>query len=296
MKKSVFVFTFILCNIFCAFSQTPSATVYSFDYGPFPPDSCYIIHSQWKISHGSPVYDTRSANPHHYYLRLDANSSPFKSEGLFTNFAFSKCKRYKFEIVLKDLAEIPQIHLYAANGLSENIDRSCSIATLPIVSDKEHISGGAANCSGIYPIVQRCTITIPLNANSYWTPAKNYNQFWIHSASGSGAAAFIIEKIIVYDYGNVPSTPPTMPGNLRATAVSGTAISVAWIPSSDEIKVDGYQVYLNGSLKATTEAHITSYTFSNLSECSNYTIEVRAVNALCNYSQKASVSTKTTTK
>ncbi|MET7335901.1 fibronectin type III domain-containing protein [Nonomuraea sp. NPDC005650] len=41
--------------------------------------------------------------------------------------------------------------------------------------------------------------------------------------------------------------PPTVPGNLRVTEVTGTTLTVAWDPSTDDIGVTGYGVYLDGA-------------------------------------------------
>ena len=297
MMKKIFVFLLlVVCCLFIVYSQTPTTKEYDFSYGFFAPTKCYIEHESWKISHGSPCYGKHPINSQHYYLQLEQKNGNgiYKSEGLFTNYSFSKCKNYKIEIQLRDKYKAPGITMYAANGLTEKIDTTCNVGILPIVSDKFIISYGPASCAGIGPFpLDFCTITIPPNNNEYWNPNKDYSQFWITSEALGDTSAFVISKIIIYDFGNVPSSPPTMPGNLRITSISGTQISIAWDPSTDQIGVEKYQIYCNGSLEGTVQHPYTSYTIRNLKECKNYNIEVRAVNIYCNNSPKAAISAKT---
>ncbi|WP_170223053.1 fibronectin type III domain-containing protein [Nonomuraea turkmeniaca] len=82
--------------------------------------------------------------------------------------------------------------------------------------------------------------------------------------------------------------PPTVPPALRATAVSGTQISVAWNPSMDDITgVAGYGIYLDG-VQAAQHSGL-GWTFQALTPGQTYTIEVDAVDGAGNRSAKAAL-------
>jgi uncharacterized repeat protein (TIGR02543 family) len=75
----------------------------------------------------------------------------------------------------------------------------------------------------------------------------------------------------------IPNQPPTIPGNLIATAVSSSQISLSWSPSTDNVGVTGYNIYRGGVKVAT--ANTTSYTDSNLTANTTYTYAVTAFDA-----------------
>ncbi|MCK2222073.1 fibronectin type III domain-containing protein (plasmid) [Actinomadura sp. ATCC 31491] len=83
-------------------------------------------------------------------------------------------------------------------------------------------------------------------------------------------------------------TPPSVPGNLRVTAVSNTQVSVAWDASSDNIGVAGYGVYLDGAKQGGDQAGL-GRTFTGLTPGQSYLVQVDAVDAAGNRSGKASV-------
>ncbi|GAA2691823.1 fibronectin type III domain-containing protein [Nonomuraea recticatena] len=85
------------------------------------------------------------------------------------------------------------------------------------------------------------------------------------------------------------SEPPTVPPNLRVTAVSGTQVSVAWDASTDAVTgVAGYGVWLDGVQAATTHAGL-GWTFDGLTPGATYLVEVDAVDGAGHRSAKASL-------
>jgi len=128
--------------------------------------------------------------------------------------------------------------------------------------------------------------------SDYYIPNDNYFSIWVTSYCPGNSSSFIISSIKVIDYGFDKDTePPTVPGNLQVTSIESTKISVKWDPSTDNIGVTGYEIYCNNALVGTTRD--TKYTISNLMQCTNYKIEVRAYDAAGNYSPKASVDAQT---
>ncbi len=77
-------------------------------------------------------------------------------------------------------------------------------------------------------------------------------------------------------------TAPTVPGNLRTTATTGTSVSLAWNASTDEVGVTGYGVYRDGTSVASPAG--TTSTVSGLVCGTTYTFAVDAVDAAGNRS------------
>jgi chitodextrinase len=91
------------------------------------------------------------------------------------------------------------------------------------------------------------------------------------------------------------TTPPTVPGNLRSTGQTTSAITLAWDASTDSGSgVAFYEVRMNGAVLASVGA--TGYTASNLAASTSYTFGVRTRDNAGNYSASSgplTVSTKT---
>jgi chitodextrinase len=85
--------------------------------------------------------------------------------------------------------------------------------------------------------------------------------------------------------------PPTAPTGLSQTGTSATSVSVSWSPSSDNTRVTGYAVYVNGTSAGSTAN--TSYSASGLSCGTAYTVGVEAYDAAGNHSTRATVSAST---
>ena len=91
--------------------------------------------------------------------------------------------------------------------------------------------------------------------------------------------------------GPVDSTPPTTPAGLAAGAASETGVSISWSPSSDNVGVTGYGLYLNDVLVASTGS--TSYSFVGLACGTVYVFGVDALDAAGNRSSRASATAST---
>ncbi|AOY76052.1 fibronectin type III domain-containing protein [Clostridium formicaceticum] len=90
---------------------------------------------------------------------------------------------------------------------------------------------------------------------------------------------------------------PTWPlGNLTASNVTQTGLTLTWNAANDNIDVIAYKIYQNGSFIATVDGITTTYTVSGLSSGTNYTFKVEAGDAAGNWSTDGpSVTVKTTT-
>ncbi len=75
---------------------------------------------------------------------------------------------------------------------------------------------------------------------------------------------------------------PSVPTGLTGTAVSSTQINLTWNPSTDNVAVASYQVYLNDALMANTT--VTSFQHTGLTPGTTYNYRVTAADAVPNYS------------
>jgi chitodextrinase len=87
------------------------------------------------------------------------------------------------------------------------------------------------------------------------------------------------------------TTPPSAPGNLSETNATTGSISFAWVASTDNVGVAGYDVYVNGSLE--TQVTGTSATVSNLACGSSVAVAVDAYDAAGNRSQEVTTQMST---
>src|SRR2546425_1113195 len=118
------------------------------------------------------------------------------------------------------------------------------------------------------------TLTGLLASNTYHYRVKS------RDAAGNLAtsADFTLTTLIV-----VPDlTPPSVPTNLSASAVSSSQMNLSWTASTDNVGVAGYTIYRGGSQIATTS--LTSYSDTGLSPSSTYSYTVVAYDAAGNVS------------
>ncbi|MCB4809224.1 fibronectin type III domain-containing protein [Tamlana sp. 62-3] len=76
---------------------------------------------------------------------------------------------------------------------------------------------------------------------------------------------------------------PTAPLNLVANSITETSAILSWTASTDNIGVTGYDIYVNDSLFTSVGA-VTSYTLTDLSPETNYTVYIRAFDVAGNTS------------
>jgi hypothetical protein len=294
MKKMSLLIMLMFCSICLVFSQSyPQYKEYTFHYYGFGAPPCYIAYSSdCKTSHGSPCYTYYPGyQPGVYdFLKLEADKTngKFKSEGIFLDYSFKKCHKYRIEINLKDANGSPWIFVFAANNLSEKIDTACKLGDFPSIFNKKQIGNNNAVCSGLPVPGKMCARYFP-SQNSFWIADKDYKQLWVTSDTSSpGSNAFVISRIIVLDDGEFEFSPPSIPRNLRVTDKGNNHITVKWDPS--EGNVEKYEIFKNGALIGSSSA--TQITISGLTKCTEYIIDVRAF-YVCYYSPKASINAET---
>ena len=88
------------------------------------------------------------------------------------------------------------------------------------------------------------------------------------------------------------TTPPSIPTNLTATAISSSQINLAWTASTDTVGVSGYRIYRGGTQVATSPAN--SYSNTGLAPSTTYSYAVAAYDAAGNVSPQSGSASATT--
>ncbi len=92
--------------------------------------------------------------------------------------------------------------------------------------------------------------------------------------------------------GGGDTTPPTAPGNLRSTGVTGNSVSLAWDASADENGVAGYNILRSNVIVGSSAT--TTYTDTGLTAATAYTYTVKAKDAAGNDSPASNQISATT--
>lgn len=81
------------------------------------------------------------------------------------------------------------------------------------------------------------------------------------------------------------TTPPSTPAGLHAGNITNSGFTLSWNPSTDNVGVTGYRVYISGNYAGTTTQ--TSFQFGQLLPNHNYSGAVQAIDAAGNLSPYA---------
>ena len=118
------------------------------------------------------------------------------------------------------------------------------------------------------------------NSNKFGTRSKDIHDELLRRAK---AAVYI---------GPGDNIPPTTPTDLKITNQGNYTISISWNASTDNVAVTGYDVFVNGTKKTSTNQISTS--ISSLNCETQYTIKVRAYDGFGNSSDFTSEISATT--
>jgi hypothetical protein len=162
------------------------------------------------------------------------------------------------------------------------------------------IVGKAQEASTIYilnPQTWTCSTDNPAGTPANATTSHGLFGRWRYSAALNGFVTLNEwnQNVFIYrrDYGApTDTTPPTVPTGLVASAVSSSAINLAWTPSTDNVGVTGYRIYRGGALVANSLT--PSYSDSGLTASTLYTYTVAAYDAAGNVSGQSAAASATT--
>ena len=110
--------------------------------------------------------------------------------------------------------------------------------------------------------------TLPVSQTSYTFTTQAQYQLKVYAYDPSGNNSATAELGYLYDV-----LPPTAPTNVIATEVTGTRIALAWNDAIDNVRVAGYDIYINGNLVAAN--YLRTMYVANITQTPN-TITIKA--------------------
>ena len=106
-----------------------------------------------------------------------------------------------------------------------------------------------------------------------------------------------VTPIITYlDTAVADTEAPDAPTAVRTADVTETTAKVAWAEASDNVGVVGYNVYVNDTKVNAELVTATEYDLTGLTAATGYSVEIEAVDAAGNVSEKSEAATFTTAK
>ncbi|WP_197048410.1 discoidin domain-containing protein [Streptosporangium roseum] len=138
------------------------------------------------------------------------------------------------------------------------------------------------------------------NAISLWPGESKTLTATYHAADLNGSAPSVrvtgwntATQTVPAGGGGGPDTQaPSVPGNLRSTAVTPSSVTLTWDASTDNVGVSGYDVHNGPAVAATVTG--TGATVTGLAAATPYTFTVRARDAAGNASAASAAVTVTT--
>jgi fibronectin type 3 domain-containing protein len=120
-------------------------------------------------------------------------------------------------------------------------------------------------------------------ADNTAAPGKTY-WYQVSAVNSRGESARSTERSATIP--NPDAIAPTAPTSLKLVVAGTNQLALDWAPSSDNLGVTGYRVYRNNVLVAT--ATTTQYLDAGLAAATNYSYNVRAIDAAGNASAASS--------
>jgi chitodextrinase len=175
------------------------------------------------------------------------------------------------------------VHATAASATQVNLTWNASTDTASAISKYLVLRNG----------VVVATASAPTTAYSDTSVAANTSySYQIEAQDTAGNTSALSTAVTVKTPNPTDTTPPSVPANVAAVAVSDSQVNLSWNASTDNIGVAGYTVYRNGTKLGTTTT--TSYGDATVSAGTSYNYSVSAYDGAGNQSaQSTSVSVTT---
>ncbi len=113
-----------------------------------------------------------------------------------------------------------------------------------------------------------------------------------YAATATANNGWTMQMVALRPASTSDTTPPSVPANLTATAVSPTSVAFSWTASTDNVGVTGYKIYRGGAQIGTSTG--TSYTDTGLTASTAYSYTVSAYDAAGNNSAQSTALAVTT--
>jgi hypothetical protein len=125
---------------------------------------------------------------------------------------------------------------------------------------------------GPYSFIGLVGANVLTYTNSGLDPNKTF-YYIIRAINDNGAAAVSNETTATTQ---VDNNPPTAPGNLTVTGTTRNSVGLSWTPSTDDVGVNKYDIYVNGVKAYTANSTETTFSVNNLTYNQVYTFTVKA--------------------
>ncbi len=116
--------------------------------------------------------------------------------------------------------------------------------------------------------------------------------------NGANGVRQTSKEATIYGGSGGDTEPPSTPGTPTASAVTSTSVTLSWTASTDNVGVTGYEVFrapgTGGSFSLAGSTATTSFTDTGLAGSTSYRYQVRARDAVPNFSANSGTLTVTT--
>lgn len=127
---------------------------------------------------------------------------------------------------------------------------------------------------------------VPLESQNVKVEQGDFIRIECMTAADADNPGFFVTPVIAYNNTGDEEAPST-PADVKASLIQDTKAMISWNASTDNVAVEGYRIYVDGTLKDTTTS--TSYQLAGLKKGTTYKVEVEAFDLAQNVSSKKSV-------
>jgi fibronectin type 3 domain-containing protein len=125
------------------------------------------------------------------------------------------------------------------------------------------------------------------NGTSYLDSGLSSNLKYSYTISAYDTSGHSSAQTAVYSVATLAdTTPPSAPSGVTAVAPTSDKVTLTWNASTDNVGVNAYKIYRNGTLLATVSGTTLSYNDTTVAASSDYVYEVSALDAAGNESAK----------
>ncbi|NRA78752.1 MAG: fibronectin type III domain-containing protein [Pseudoalteromonas sp.] len=109
----------------------------------------------------------------------------------------------------------------------------------------------------------------------------------VSAVNGAGLESGLSSDELMQTSNDADVTPPTAPTNLTVMSNIGTFVEFVWTPSTDNVFVSGYDIYVDGVLDSSSFGNNATIEFPSSSVNTNYEVYVKAFDSAGNVSNQS---------
>jgi chitodextrinase len=174
-----------------------------------------------------------------------------------------------------------------------NLAAGTTQTTLAVTTNENATCAYSTNAAAAFASMTTFTTTGGTSHSTILSPLANGTSYTYYVKCKDTAGNISGNATVTFSVATpVDTTPPSVPMNLSATAVSSSAINLTWTASTDNVGVTGYKIFRGGVQVGTSATN--SYSDSGLTASTQYTYTVSAYDAAGNNSAQSSSASATT--